>query len=691
MPKNTPKSQAARTRQKNANASTNAGPSPRLPGSRAQGWLIYAALLVATFAVYFRVQHFEFLNFDDDVYVSKNPQVAQGLTTESISWALHSTEAGYWFPLTRLSYLLDTQLHGVSAERFHLTNLFLHACSALLAFACFRRMTNALWQSAFVAFAFAIHPAHVEAVAWIAERKELLSALFWWLTLWMYLVYAARPRVWSYCAMVGLFCCGLMSQALIVTLPFVLLMLDYWPLKRFGMGPRRIILEKLPLLALAAAGSIITLLSQRAAGAIEGVQHIPVPVRFENAIVSYVIYIGKFLWPSALAVFYPYVQTPAWQWILAVVTVAAITVLCIRWRSRYPYLLVGWLWFLVTLLPVIGLVQAGSQARADRYTYISAVGLSLMAAWGLAEIRNLRRLVAACAVATVFAWCVVTWQTLSPWENSEALFSHALQVTDQNFIAYNNLGDVLRSRGRIEEAVADFENAVRIQPESPDAQDNLGEALTTLGRAGQAIPHLQAAIRLRPESAKLHIDLGSALLSQGLAKDAASEFREALRLQPSSGDAEYRLAGALAAQGRAAEAVPYFEKALPFLQSEVQQHPENADLHFNLGNVYGLMGRPQDAIGEFSAVVRLQPADPSAHFNLGIALSSVSDFEHAAEHFAVTLRLRPDDAAGHLWLARTLARLGRRDDAIAEYREALRLAPALKTAADELHSLERIH
>jgi tetratricopeptide (TPR) repeat protein len=660
----------------------------RPPRALSQNVFICLALLAALFAVYAQAGHFEFLNLDDDEYVVRNPHIPQGLTAGSIAWALRSTDSAYWFPITRLSYLLDAQLHGLTPGGFHVTNLLLHIACALLLFACFRRMTGTLWQSAFVAFAFALHPTHVETVAWVAERKELLSALFWFLTLWMYLVYVGRPRLWPYCAMAGLFSCGLMSQALIVTLPFALLLLDYWPLKRLREGSR-VVLEKLPLIALAIGASAITVVAQQRVGALAELQHLSLSARLENAVVSYVVYIEKFLWPANLAVFYPYSESPAWQWTLAGLTIIAVTVFCIRWRDRRPYLLVGWLWFLGTLVPVIGLVQAGSQSRADRYTYISTIGLSVMVAWSAAEIGSLQRPIAACAVAVALLWCAVSWRTLANWQNSETLFTHALQVTDQNFIAYNNLGTVLRGQGRFEDAVANFENAVRIQPASQEAQDNLGEALTTLGKGEDAIPHLQTAIRLRPDLAKPRIDLGSALMVAGRTEEAAAQFREALRLEPQSSDAEYRLAGVLVVQGHVPEAMPHFEKALPSLRDAVARNPEDADGHYNLGEVYGMMGRPDEAVPEFTAAVRLRPDDADAHFNLGVALSSAGQFDAAAGHFGTAVRLRPDYVNAHLLLARTLAALGRRNDAIEEYSQTLRLAPAMQQARNELDSLTR--
>jgi tetratricopeptide (TPR) repeat protein len=582
--------------------------------------------------------------------------------------------------------MLDCQLFGLASGPHHLVNLALHLFSTLLLFAVLKRMTRQLWLSAFVAAAFAVHPLHVESVAWMAERKDVLSAAFWFLTIWTYLNYVERPTLRRYLLTVAWFLCGVMSKPMVVTLPFVLLLIDFWPLQRLRLF-RRAIVEKLPMILIAAVSSAVTYLVQSGGGAVTATEHLPLLSRFENAIVAYCVYIVKFIWPTNLAVFYPYSELPVWQWILAGLVLAALTVLAVQQRQRRPYLTFGWFWYLGTLVPVIGLVQVGAQSRADRYTYIPMVGIFVIVAWGARELIRSDRALAAAAIVSCLIWCGLTWRNLENWQNSETLFTHALQATDRNFVAYNNLGSIRQHQGRIEEAVSDFENAVKIQPESPEALDNLGEALTALGRNDEAITHLTGAIRIRPTFAKAHADLGSALVRAGRLEQSIAEFQEALRLDPTNSDAEYRLAGALTMQGRPQDALPHFTNALPALVDTVRRNPEDADSHYNLGEVYGMLGRTAEAIVEFSSAVRLRPEDPEAHFNLGVALSTENRLDDSAQQFAAATQLRPDYVTAHLSLARTLVKLGRTSEAATEYATVLHLAPELDQARKELASI----
>jgi protein O-mannosyl-transferase len=654
---------------------------------RSRDLWICAALLIAIFAVYAQAGSHDFVDYDDRVYVGDNPHVRDGFTWDNVAWAFTSIDDSNWFPLTRLSHILDCQLFGLDAGMQHWTNIVLHAISTLLLFALLKRMTAARWPSAFVAFAFALHPLHVESVAWIAERKDVFSALFWFVTIWTYLNYVDRPTLVRYLIVIAAFLGGLMSKPMIVTLPFVLLLLDHWPLGRLKTA--RVIWEKAPLIALSMAASLVTFIAQKQGRSVQALTRFPIPLRIENAIVSYVAYLGKFFWPAKLAIFYPYPDAfPAWQWILAALALAAITALAIVERIRRPYLITGWLWYLGTLVPVIGLVQVGAQTRADRYTYIPMVGISIMIAWLTMETVRNRRALACAGAALAVLWCALTWRTLEYWQNSETLFLHAIDVTEKNFVAYNNLGGVRRREGRFAEAVADFENSVQIQPENPEAQDNLGEALTTMGRVDEAIPHLEKALQLQPDYAKAHIDLGSALMRGGRTQDAVAQFAETLRLDPENREAEYRLGGVLASEGRSAEALPHFERALPYLIDQVKRNPDDPDDHYNLGGVFGMMGRADDAIREFTAVVRLRPDDPEAHFNLGLALSQRNHPDLAAEQFSAASHLRPDYARAHFELARSLAAMGRRPEAAAEYSQTLQLAPDFVQAKQELLKLQ---
>jgi tetratricopeptide (TPR) repeat protein len=450
---------------------------------------ICLAIIVATLTVYSQVRHYEFINFDDPEYVGDNIHVRAGLTASGVAWALHSFEAANWFPLTWLSHMIDYQLFGMDSGWSHLTNVWLHALSALLLYAVLLRMTSARWPSASVAFLFALHPLHVESVAWIAERKDILCALFWFLTMWFYARYVERPGVARYLMTAAAFGLGLMSKPMIVTLPFVLLLLDVWPLGRAEWpwkwnSARSLLIEKLPFLAMAAGGSALTVLAQRAGGAVAPLAELSLSNRIGNALLSYVAYIRDMFWPSGLALLYPLPRTlPVAGVAAAGAALAAISVLAaVQFRKR-PYLAIGWFWYLGTLVPVIGLVQVGTQARADRYTYIPLIGLFLMLAWGAAELaqrvpRARKAVVAAAALAC--SGCVAgTWFQIQYWASSETLFRHSLEVAEAP-LSHNNLGNALMAKGQLPEAIREFRAALRLLPRYADAHFNLGIALENL-------------------------------------------------------------------------------------------------------------------------------------------------------------------------------------------------------------------
>jgi tetratricopeptide (TPR) repeat protein len=643
---------------------------------------ICVLLLLAILAVYGQVRSHGFVNYDDPQYVTGNPQVRGGLTWHGLVWAFTSAHDSNWIPLTWLSHMLDCELFGLESAPHHLMNVALHAVAALLLFGLLRRMTGARWRSAFVALAFALHPLHVESVAWVAERKDVLSAALFFLTLWAYLDYTERPSRGRYLLVVLIFCCGLMAKPMVITLPFIALLLDFWPLRRkAAVG---LILERLPLFVLAAGASVVTYLVQEHAGAVSSVSQVPFVVRLQNALVSYVAYLGDFVWPVRLAVFYPYSIPPVGEWMIAGFALAAVTVLVLRARDRYPYAAVGWLWYLGTLVPVIGLVQAGSQCRADRYTYIPMVGISIVLAWGAAEAvrrwRWGRPALAVSMAAVCSAWSVVAWFNVGNWRNSISLFRHAIEVTNENYVAYNNLAVAQRQAGEFNEAVSSFQSVVRIQPQDAQARDNLGEALMAVGRADEAMPHLEEAVRLQPGFAKAHIDLASALIRSGRPAQAEAQYRVALQLRPVSAEAHYGLGGVLVERGRLQEALPHLQEALPQLVEAVGSNPGDPDLRYNLGTLLGMMGRADEAIAQFAEAVRLQPGNPEAHFNLGTALAARNRLEEARDEFAAAVRLRPDYVNAHINLGRILAALGHADEAAREFSEAERLKPGFAAA-----------
>lgn len=652
---------------------------------------IYLLLLAGIFAVYGQTISYDFVNYDDPVYVTE-PHVRAGLTLSGVMWAFTSGYAENSFPLTWISHMLDWQLFGARSGLHHLVSVAIHAMSALVLFAFLKRATGAVGRSAFVAFVFALHPLHVESVAWITERKDVLCVLFWMLALWAYAAYCERQSIARYALVVALFCCGLMSKPLMVTFPFVALLMDWWPLRRFARQPaRRLFFEKLPLIGLTLCASVGAYVAQQHQGAIAAVAQLPIALRIGNAFMSYVLYLRDFVWPSNLAAFYPYLERPVWMPLAAALAVAGATALAARSVRQRPYIAVGWFWYLGTLIPAIGLVQAGPQSRADRHTYISFIGIAIIVAWGATELFEKRgwnrRWLAAAAVGWCAAWAVVAWIDVQYWRNSVALFAHALEVTEENYVAYNNLGVALRQDGKTREAIDDFEHAVAILPENAQAQDNLGEALTEEGSIDEAAPHLREAVRLRPGFAKAHVDLGALLLRSGRMGEAESQYRVAIQIQPTDAAAQYGLGGVLMSQGRKQEALTHLQQALPLLITEVEMNPEGVDGLYNLGTLYGILGRTDEAIPEFSRAISLRPGDAQARFNLGTALASRNRLNEAADQFAEAVQLVPGYAAAHFSLGKVLAALGRYDDAAREYRETLRLNPGFADARRQLESL----
>jgi tetratricopeptide (TPR) repeat protein len=522
------------------------------------------ALLALTFMVYFQVHDFEFVNFDDRETIVGNTHIRDGLTLAGLGWAFTTSYAANWFPITWISHMFDFQFFGLDSGWHHLTNVMIHAASVLLLFALLRRMTGKLWESAFVSFVFALHPLHVESVAWVSERKDVLSAFFWFLTTWLYLDYVDRPTVRRYLLGLGAFSLGLMSKQMLVTLPFALLLLDYWPLRRAKTTLiTRLVMEKVPYLTLSAAASLIAFKVQHQAGAVLSVDYIPLATRAANAIISYAAYLVQLFWPAGLAVFYPYpANFPAWQIAAAVLILAVISALAIR----RPYLTVGWLWYLGTLVPVIGLVQVGEQAHADRYTYIPMIGISIMLAWGMAEIMERRTkarfTLAVISAAFCVAWLALTWTQIQYWRNSVALFEHAIASTENNFIAHLNLGVVLAEQGHTQDALRHLYASVEEKPDHNDGHDTLGAVLGQMGRAQEAAEQFQTAIRIQPNDSEAHCNLGNVMLAQGRFPDAAGEFRSALRVFPDFATAHFGLGAALLNLGQTDDAIAQFREAL---------------------------------------------------------------------------------------------------------------------------------
>jgi tetratricopeptide (TPR) repeat protein len=537
--------------------------------------LISIVLAAATIAVYWQGGNNDFVNLDDPGYVYENPHVSTGVTWENLRWAFTSTEMSNWHPLTWLSHMADCELYGLDPAGHHLTNIFLHIVNSILLFFLLDGITGMVWPSAFVAALFALHPLHVESVAWISERKDLLSALFWMLSLLAYARYVKRPAWKRYALVLLLFTLGLMTKPMLVTLPFVLLLLDYWPLDRTRLSPRssaekerlqggtasnglcfrRLAWEKIPFFVVAAVSSIITFYAQNKGGAVSQLSGIPLRIRVLNALVSYAAYMKKMVWPGRLSVIYPLDLTmPVWRAVAAAAFLAGISFFVFRWGRRHQYVAVGWLWYLCTLVPVIGIVQVGVQSMADRYTYIPLIGLFIIVAWGLNDIFNARQsgriAAAALSVTVLVALALCTRVQLNYWKNSMELFTNATKVTSGNFVAENLLGVALAGEGRIEEAIDHFRTSIVIEPDYAEAYYDMGNALKSKGMAEEAIKYYREAIRIKPDYTEAHNNLGTALFNAGRIEEAASHFSAVLAIKPDDPNARVNLQTCLKALGK---------------------------------------------------------------------------------------------------------------------------------------------
>jgi Flp pilus assembly protein TadD len=577
--------------------------------------VIYLFLAGISLAVFAKTIRYEFVNFDDDLYVYNTPAIQAGLTIKGIALTFTNPHARNWHPLTTLSHMLDCQLYGLNANGHHATNIILHIIAVLLLFRVLRQMTGAIWKSAIVAALFAVHPLHVESVAWVSERKDVLSAVFFFLMLGAYGRYARTASMARYLAVIVLFAAGLMSKPMLVSAPIVLLLLDYWPLRRFDQPSlstgktniaerdnrrhvmQRLLLEKIPLLILSAGACVVTFaLQKRAAGAIP-----PLPFlwRVENAFESYMIYAWKTLWPTRLAVFYPHPNDTLAisEVILAIGFFVAITAAVIVFGSKRPYLVTGWFWYLVMLVPVIGLVQVGEQGHADRYTYLPHIGLFMLAVWLAGDLTAVSysrsRFAVATAVVIIVALAWVAFGQTSYWRNSKTLWSHVLAVTSDNDVAHNNLGYLCVERGELDKAISHFEAASRIRSAKRDAHYDVGSAL-------------------------VQMNLADALARKGQSDEAMVHYEEAIQLQPNYADAYYNRGNVLFAKGRIDEAIADWEKTL-------QLQPNDADAYTGLGNALLRKGSLRKAIANYEKALTLAPEDPHSRINIAWVLATASD------------------------------------------------------------------
>jgi len=629
-------------------------------------------LILVTASVYSQVRDHEFVNYDDPEYVVDNPHVNTGMNPGNFSWAFTSVHAANWHPLTWLSHMVDVQLFGLDAGRHHLMNVLLHLANTLLLLFLLYQTTGSYWKSLIVAALFALHPLHVESVAWIAERKDVLSTLFWMLTIIFYVRYVTRPGRFTYLAALCAFGLGLLSKPMLVTLPLGLFLLDYWPLGRisfwkYGFQAERslflkakrprmrwLLAEKAPFVALSIASSIITLHAQWQGGSVAYLREVPIPFRVANALVAYVAYLGKLFWPRDLAVIYPLPPT------LTVVQIAgaALVLVCITGISvaaaqRHPYLIVGWLWYLLTLVPVIGLVQVGQQFIADRYTYIPFIGLFVMMVWGLSAILSARShggiVLASMAGLTVSVCTILAWRQLGYWKNTITLFDHACDAIADNYVAHNILGDTLVKMGRIDEGIVHYSKALQVWPDDSQALIGMGVAFSRQGKMDQALHYYDEELRNHPESADGHYSKGLVLMKQGDLDTAIWHYREALRIEPNQVGAQMNLGTALIREGKTEEGFGYYYAAL-------RNNPRNAEAHVTVGLALAMEGKLDDGMRYFEEAIQIKPDFADAHYNVGVALARQGKFDEAISRFREALRLEPGLEAAKAGLAAALRR-----------------------------------
>jgi protein O-mannosyl-transferase len=632
--------------------------------------LVFALLIAITLAAYWQVRRLSFVTYDDREYVTENLRVQGGLSSSNVPWAFTAVVASHWHPLTLLSHMTDCQLFGLEPEGHHLTSLAIHLANVLLLFWVLQLATGMVWRSAFVAALFAVHPLNVESVAWVAERKNVLSTLFFMLTIWAYIWYTRSPNWKRYVSVCALFILGLMSKSMLVTLPFVLLLLDYWPLERWKIGPAgkepaasadaqadtvdsvgatqpgrrlptwRLLLEKAPLILFSALSGLMAL--ESIGDTLYSPPLAPVGSQISNALVSYVVYLEKFVWPSKLAVFYPFATAPfpIWQVALATAALLAATAMALLLARRFKFLICGWFWYLGTLVPVIGFLQAGYQSRADRYAYVPLIGIFILLVWGVAEIRLRLRLgslqmlpAAVCVAAAMLILAVMiglTRRQVSYWHDTVTLFEHAEQVTSGNYVAYSNLGYVYMTAGKFDEAAAEYSKTRPGDPTYADSQQTLGIISLQKGEIDQAIIYLKGAVKANPGSFEAYNKLGVALGQAGRLDEAAACFRKVVEINPNEAPAYANLGSICEQTGDTSGAVSFYEKAIGLIAGTAMIDKSNSAkalavrIHLETANVLIKGGKFKEAEGHFSEALRLDPNSAAARQGLD-RISSLKD------------------------------------------------------------------
>ena len=702
------------------------------PDWRKNLW-IYLLLTAATLVVFANVYQLDFLNWDDQIDVTHNAYITHGLTWSGIQWALTSVEnPSFWMPITRLSHMLDVSVFGMWSGGHHISNLLFHILATLLLFAFLQRATGARWRSAFVALLFALHPLRVESVAWVTERKDVLSGFLSFLTLWAYTRYAESSKRSAYWLAFCFFCLASMAKPMTVMLPMVLLLLDFWPLRRitFPLAPSAapnkkadrpvklstIVLEKIPFFAVSGLAAIVTLALHRNAVNRDG---IPFMLRMANAATSYLVYIGKTFWPVNLAAIYPYPHSiPAWEFGLAAVALAGISFGAYRALRKYPYIATGWLWYLLTLVPVIGIIQDGDQARADRFTYVPVVGILIAVVWLAADLlKRWNRGLIALGIAACLSAGALSFAQVPYWKNPVPLFQHALEVTgDDNYVAHFVLGEYyLHDANQLPPAIDQLRASLRLHPGLPEAELDLGVAFFDAGRLPEAKLHLQRALTVEPNNSRAEATLGMVFAQAGRLEDAKIHLERALILQPGYVAAESQLGAVLLNSGHLEEARIHLERVLlvqpnrpeaeatlgavlirtghlqdarTHLERALRLHPNDPETETNLASLLcQVRGHLEDAIAHYQAAIRLKPDFAVAHYDLASLLATLpGSLPEAAEHFETALKFSPD-ADTHYRLAQVLLKIpGRAEDGIQHLQQAIQMDPGLEPARQLLRS-----
>jgi protein O-mannosyl-transferase len=659
--------------------------------------IICLFLIIAVLLVFGQVGSFDFSNYDDQEYVTKNPRVQSGLTVGSIVWALGATHFANWHPFTWLSYMADYELYGLKAGGYHFTNILFHLINTLLLFFLLKRMTKATGKSAFVAALFALHPLHVESVAWISERKDVLSTFFWLLTIWAYTNYVKLPGVKRYCITLVLFLFGLMSKPMVVTLPFVLILLDYWPLNRFadnqnqaaGSGDierkttKSLILEKIPLLAVALFSCVVTYIVQKQAGAVGASESFSLDVRIVNAVISYAAYLGKMIWPVDLSVFYPHPGIwPLWKAFLSGSILVISTFLVYIWSRRYPYLAVGWLWYIGTLVPVIGFVQVGAQAMADRYTYIPLIGLFILTAWGFADVfrrvPHNKVILGFASFLIIVILSILSWQRCSLWGNNVALWNDVLKKHKVSF-AYIVRGIGHAENGQYQLAVEDYNRAFLIDGVAAEGLNNRAIAFDALGKRDRAFQDLDLALRLKPRFADTFYNRGMIHKNMGQYDAAIADFTKALTIQPDMVDA-------LNNRGIVFGSRAQYDKALADFNAALKINRNFAQAYYNRGTLYNILKKYDLAYADFSKAVRIKPDYADAYNNMAFTLEAQGKISGALEYYLTAVQIQPNHAQAHNNIGIILARAGKDKEAVSHFRKAVEIRPDYEDAARNLQA-----